>query len=65
MNYKSLRELGTSRSSPLRVNGGWGVLEPLVIESVLQGLSFIPYVEHHDWILVKSLFKELLTFLLL
>ena len=28
----------------------------------LRGLSFIPHVEHNDWIFAKSLFKELATF---
>ena len=58
-------ELEISRSSQHKVNegwGGWGVLDRLIIiECVLQGLSFIPQVEHHDCILTKSLFKELST----
>ena len=64
---RSLRKLETFRSSPHKVIGewvGWGVLERLiVIECVLRGLSFIPHVENHDWILTKSLFKELVTFI--
>ena len=52
---RSLRELKTSRSSPHRVNGGWGGRDaldrPIVIECVLQRVNFISHVEHHDWIL--------------
>ena len=62
---RSIRDLDTSRLSPHEVKGGWdgqGVIDQLiVIECVLRVLSFIPHVEHHDWILAKSLFKELAT----
>ena len=39
-----------------KVNGGWGVLEQLiVIECVLQGSSFIHLVKHRDSILTISI----------
>ena len=61
---RSLSELEISRSSSHEVNGGWGILEWLiVIECVLCGLSFILLVEHHDWILIKSLLKQLAIFI--
>ena len=61
---RSLRELETSRSSSNKLNCGWGVPNQLrVIECILRGSSFILHVKNHNWILNKSLFNELATFI--
>ena len=61
---RSSRELEKFRSNPLKVNEAWGFPDRLiVIECVLWGLSFIPHIEHYNWILNKTLLKELSTFI--
>ena len=59
---KGLREFKTSRSTPHIVKGGCSRRDILDLLIMIECVSFLIYIEHHEWTSVKSIFKKSITF---